>query len=667
MQNLMNDLTQLFQKDERIFADGKLLKNKLTELALKLDEPLIELLLSDEKAREHFFIEKVAGKDKVLVFDKDKFIAFVNNKEFLPDSFTSFENKIGLMANGDYLKEKGEVVLAWAYKDCVLEGGMEHEYEKRNEVFYSEILAPDEIDRLREPKVLTNFKRFDKTGGHKVTEIIDKDNMIIKGNNLLALHSIKKKYLGKIKLIYLDPPYNKKGDSFYNDSFKHSSWLTFMKNRLDVAKDLLTPDGLLFVQIDSNEVAYLHVLLDAIFDNMKQCIVTIKVKSPSGDSSKTEKLLEDVSEYLLIYSKAERIKNKNPLVIKEIVDENSKTASQYHSLLINKGKTGKKAFEFHIGSQGNRTLIEVFSLAGLKIQSVPRKELSRDFYVNNYERICRTAKFSGEFLEQFRGKTGCYFFKYTPSRGRNAGKEIDTYVVNGEGLIYLKDYSGIIELSDGTKAVAKLEVVSNMIDDIPWQGIANEGGVTLVKGKKPEELIRRVLEWTTEPGDIVLDYFLGSGTTAAVAHKMGRQYVGIEQLDYGENDSVVRLKKVINRDPTGISKDVGWKGGGSFVYVELMEWNETYITEIQKADTTPKLLNIYEKMKKEAFFRYDIDLSEFDEKEFGKLSLKEQKQVLIECLDKNHLYVNLSEIDDTTYKVSEEDKRLNKEFYKVVV
>jgi len=201
MQNLMNDLTKLFQKDERIFADGKLLKNKLTELALKLDQPLIELLLSDKKAKQHFFVEKKVKKDKVLVFDKDKFISFVNNKEFLPDSFTSFENKIGLMSNGDYLKEKGDVVLAWAYKDCILEGGQDKEDEKRDEIFYNETLAPDDIDRLFEPKVLTKFKRIDSNGKHRVESLDVHDNLIIKGNNLIAMHCIKHKYPGKIKLI----------------------------------------------------------------------------------------------------------------------------------------------------------------------------------------------------------------------------------------------------------------------------------------------------------------------------------------------------------------------------------------------------------------------------------------------------------------------------------
>lgn len=171
----------------------------------------------------------------------------------------------------------------------------------------------------------------------------------------------------------------------------------------------------------------------------------------------------------------------------------------------------------------------------------------------------------------------------------------------------------------------------------------------------------------TNNDDLVLDYHLGSGTTCAVAHKMGRRYIGIEQLDYEENDSIIRLNNVIKGDDTGVSKIINWKGGGSFVYAELKEWNEQYMTEIKEADTTRKLLNIYDRMKKEAFFCYNVDLSNFEEKEFEKLTLKEQKQVLFECLDKNHLYVNLSEIDDATYKVNADDRKLNKEFYKTVV
>ena len=284
MQNLMNDLTKLFQKDERIFAEGKLLKNKLTELAFKHDHPLIELLLSDDKAKAHFFIEKAVKKDKVLVFDKDKFISFVNNKEFLPDSFTSFKNKIGLMTNGDYLKEKDDVVLAWAYKDCVLEGGQDKEDQKRDEIFYNETLSPDEIDRLFEPKVLMNFKKYDSKGEHNITGFNTGDNLIIKGNNLLALHCLKQKFRGQVKLIYIDPPYNpdSKSNTFsYNNKFNESTWLTFMKNRIEIAKMLLREDGVMIVAIDENEHLEMGLLLKEVFRDYEIHCITI-VHNPRG-------------------------------------------------------------------------------------------------------------------------------------------------------------------------------------------------------------------------------------------------------------------------------------------------------------------------------------------------------------------------------------------------
>jgi adenine-specific DNA-methyltransferase len=242
-----------------------------------MDVGLIKLLLKNNSIKKHFFTE-VAG---VLVFDKIKFQKFVSNKEFLPDSYTSFKNKIGLVNDrGEYLDDGREVVLVWPYKDCVLEGGQTKEDQKRDEIFWNETLAPDEIDRLLAPKVLTGWKRYDSKGAHELTgkDKIDfkNENLIIRGNNLLALHSIYKKYAGKVKLIYIDPPYNTGSDDFnYNDSFNHSTWLTFMKNRLNIARDLLRDDGCIFIQIDFNEQAYLKVLCDSVFghDNFVNQIV----------------------------------------------------------------------------------------------------------------------------------------------------------------------------------------------------------------------------------------------------------------------------------------------------------------------------------------------------------------------------------------------------------
>lgn len=256
-------LEKLLQHPE-FLVEGQLNKNKLAELARKYDAKLLELLMSDEEVKNHFFTNIQNG---VLVFKKDVFLQFLNNKEFLPDSFTAYKTKIGLATEeGKYLSENNRVVLNFPYKDCVLEGGQTKEDSKRQEVFFNETLAPTEITRLLDDKVLTNFKRYDKDGEHEVTELNKGDNLIIKGNNLIALHSLKKRFAGKVKLIYIDPPYNTGSDSFnYNDAFNHSTWLTFMKNRLEIARELLSEEGTIWINIDDDEGHYVKVLADSIF------------------------------------------------------------------------------------------------------------------------------------------------------------------------------------------------------------------------------------------------------------------------------------------------------------------------------------------------------------------------------------------------------------------
>ena len=174
------------------------------------------------------------------------------------------------------------------------------------------------------------------------------------------------------------------------------------------------------------------------------------------------------------------------------------------------------------------------------------------------------------------------------------------------------------------------------------------------------------MELTTVEGDIVVDFHLGCGTTAAVAHKIGRTYIGVEQLDYGKNDSVIRLVNVINGDSTGISKAVNWQGGGSFVYCELSKYNQNFIDEIEEVKTTDELLVIWKRMQETGFLSYQIKPKDIDidADEFKDLSIDDQKRFLIECLDKNLLYIPFSEIDNEEYNISDEDKRLTREFYK---
>ena len=198
-----------------------------------------------------------------------------------------------------------------------------------------------------------------------------------------------------------------------------------------------------------------------------------------------------------------------------------------------------------------------------------------------------------------------------------------------------------------------------------YNNVSIEGGVSFRNGKKLESLLYFLISIFTEPSDIVLDYHFGSGTTGAVAHKIGRRYIGLEQMEYIKTISAQRLINVINGDQTGISEDVNWQGGGSFVYCELATANQRFVDEIVKAESTDELKRIWEAMQESGFLSWKVEPKTFNEnvKEFEELSLDEQKFFLMECLDKNLLYVPLSEINNKEFEVSEEDKKLNAEFY----
>lgn len=223
---MKQELENLLSQKDTFMVDGVLNKNKLAELARQYNPELLNLLISDEKISNHFFSRLENG---VLIFKKDVFLQFLNNKEFLPDSFTAYKTKIGLATGDKYLSENQEVVLNFPYKDCVLEGGQTKDDAKRQELFFNETLAPSEINRLLDDKVLTSFKRYDENGEHEVEELEDTDNLIIKGNNLIALHSLKKRFAGKVNdkktgnfswQIFIEP----KGSQFLDadNSFKNS-------------------------------------------------------------------------------------------------------------------------------------------------------------------------------------------------------------------------------------------------------------------------------------------------------------------------------------------------------------------------------------------------------------------------------------------------------------
>lgn len=653
--HLYHELEQLLRMNSRYcMDDGTLLKNRIVEDALSLNPLLVKLLLGNDKIKAVFFQDV----ERVVVFDKVKFQRFVSDTQFLGGSYTMFKNKIGLTdENGRFISESREVVLSWPYKDCVLEGGQTKEEAKRNEVFWNETLAPDEVNRLTEPKVFSHFKRYDKDGEHEVEHLTNADNFIIKGNNLLALHSLKKKYAGKVKLIYIDPPYNTGSDEFgYNDNFNHSSWLTFMKNRLEVAKALLSDKGCIFVHIDHHELYYIGVLLDSIFgvENKVQ-VISAKTATPAGFKTVNPGPI-DVTEYILFYTK-----HKNSFTFKKAyvpVDYNK----NYNLVLNRNDDVSKWKFtpikDAMLQSLGFASETEAKSKYGemwktLKSQLIAQYAFDhaedvvsvRDPHkpTDTVKALMKKSKELGHVIEQVREDgTSSYFY-------------------NGGALAF---YSNKMQTIDGEKCIT--ELLTDFWNHISWAGIANEGGVKLKNGKKPEKLIKQIIEMTTSEKDLVVDFHLGCGTTAAVAHKMNRQYIGIEQLDYGKNDSKIRLKNVIDGDKTGISKAVGWQGGGSFVYCELAKANDKFADEIEQAETSEQLKDIWGRMKATDYLNYKVDIKEVDAnaESFDGLSLEDQKRFLIECLDKNLLYVALSDIDSNEYGVTEEDRRLTREFYR---
>ncbi len=291
-ENFQEKLTNLLKTDPRFVDDeDELVKAAVMDRAWKMDHDLVRLLLGDADIKAKFF-DEIEG---YWIFNTNTFIEYVSDKGFLANSYTRFRNKIGLDVEDKFLPERGEVSLVWPYKDCVLEGGQTKEEEKRKEIFFNEILAQDEVDRLFDPKVLTRWKCHTVDGEGEVTEIrrdgngVIQENLLIKGNNLLALHTLKTQFRGKVKLIYIDPPYNTGSDSFgYNDSFNHSAWLTFMKNRLEVARDLLRDNGVIFVQCDDNEASYLKILMDEIFGDTAYA-TTFYVQVRYGQKTLSEK------------------------------------------------------------------------------------------------------------------------------------------------------------------------------------------------------------------------------------------------------------------------------------------------------------------------------------------------------------------------------------------
>ncbi|WRG16739.1 site-specific DNA-methyltransferase [Helicobacter pylori] len=551
-------------------------KERLVTLILTADEKLLTFMLEHENTNDYknAFFKTIAN---TLVFNEKALLECLEIKE-LENSFTRFKNKIGLFSQGRPIKSSELVVLNFPFKDNVLLGNAKDNNTKSNELFYHEILHKNEIDTLLHKKALCRFEMHGE--GDLESALKDKNtNYLIKGNNLIALHSLKKKFAKQVKCIYIDPPYNTGNDSFnYNDNFNHSSWLVFMKNRLEAAREFLSDDGSIYINLDYNEVHYCKVLMDEIFgvENFQREIIW-RIGWLSGYKTSINNFIRN-HDTILFYSK------------------------NADKLFFNKKYIENKDF---------KELIKIEKIqSNLDNLGIDREKQKNIIKIINHE--TRPERYPLEDIWN--------------------GNEYDDL-----NSIAIVSYSG--------------ETVSKML------------GTEEIKGQKSEKLIQRILEVSTNENDLVLDFFAGSGTTCAVAHKMKRRYIGIEQMDYIETITKERLKKVIEGEQGGISKKCDFKGGGSFVYAELKEVNLEIKKQILNAKSASECLKIFNDLSERFLKRTDCKMDEIDSEEFQNLDLNEQKRICCALLDSNEDYLNLGDIDEDAWGIDKITKKYNEIFY----
>jgi len=635
---LYETLEQQLKKEPNFVTDnGELKKWVVLNKAQNFDEELIGLLLDNADLKEQFFVN-VKG---TLVFNQNLFVQFLEQKNYLNDSYTQYKNKVGLTIDGKYLKQRNEVALVWPFKDCILEGGQSREEDKREEIFFNEILAQDEITQLLEPKVLTNAKRIDKDGEKPLDQFNRNDNgtitdnLIIKGNNLLALHTLKEEFAGKVKLIYIDPPYNTGGlgDTFtYNNSFKRSTWLTFMYNRLIAAKDLLRKDGVLIVAIDENEQPHLGVMLKEFFKDYEVHCITI-VHNPRGVQGTNFSYTHEYAFFVVPKGKK--------LIGNRIIDESEIDFSNLRNWGGESLRSDAKNCFYPIVVDPKTSEIIEFGEVCEDDFHPSKREIIKDGKVyiypidnDNIERKWRYARQSVEEIKDLlraRKKSG----QWDVEIGKNFGQYKTVWI---DPKYDANEY--------GTKIVSRL---------VPENKFSFPKALYKIK-----DCVYAVVG--NDKDAIVLDYHAGSGTTAHAVLELNkedggnRKFIMCEQMDYVETVTSKRVQRVIEQN-----------GLDEFIYLELKKYNQTFIEQIEEAKDTEALLQVWEQMKAKSFLNYNVDIKNQDEhlEEFKALSLAEQKQHLCELLDKNQLYVNLTSLNDTDFACTEEEKKVTKDFYQI--
>jgi len=665
-------ILEVLKQDDRLWNEDKTELNQtlLLDLVEKIDEKVIDLLLQDKDLREKFFVKI---KD-VYVFKTNDFRFFMEENK-IDNSYTKYKNRIGLTDGKRFLKDTNDVVLDFPYKDCVLEGGQSteegldtyFEYEKektmtvkgekvtekagykqktakRKEIFFNSVLAHDEIDRLFDPKAFVNWKRYTKDGEQEVKEIkrdeegTIKENLIIKGNNLLALHSLKKQFAGKVKLIYIDPPYNPPSSNntfIYNNNFNHSTWLTFMKNRFDVGKKLLSEDGAFIVAIDENEVNYLGVMIDELFPEYESHCVTI-IHNPRGIQGTNFSYTHEYAYF--IFPKGKKIIGN-----RKIEEENVSWSNLRNWGSESLRTDAKNCFYPIIVDKCTNQVIDFGDVCDDDFH--PEANIIKNDFVyiypidkNGIERKWRYSRSSvqevKDLLKVVKNKQGVYDIQI--------GKDFGMYrTVWSDKKYDANEY--------GTK------IVNSLVKDNTFSFPKSLWNVY--------DCIYAVVG--NDKDAIILDYHAGSGTTAHAVLELNkedggnRKFIMIEQMDYINTVTCPRVQKVMEKENID----------DSFIYFELAKWNETAKEKILECESLEELIKFFDEIYEKYFLNYNLKIKEFREKvmheeEFKNLSLDEQKKMFATMLDNNQMYVNKTEMADKKFGISEEDQNLTSQFYK---
>lgn len=633
------EITKSILKDfgNTYFSDkGTLKRNKVIEDLDAYTPMLMKALLANQLIHDTYTESIVIDDRSVEIFKLNQFIEMFTYKEYWQDSYTKFENKIGLTAGGKFIDESADVVLDFPFKDTVLKAGMTKEDQKdANEPFLHETIAKAEIDQLLEPKVFVNATKYDQENLDGVsTDNFDNDNLIIKGNNLIALHSLKNRYAASVKSIFIDPPYffetTKPADTYtYNSNFKLSGWLTFVQNRIKIAHELLAENGTLFLTMSDEGAHYIKILMDSIF-NAQNFIADVTWESRKSISS--DALISINTNHVLVYAKNSSQIRKNDFRLALDIDTFKNDDDD--------GRGKYRLEPFDAPNLRANLQYEIITPSGRHVVPANGRHWRTD--KSTYAKLLSENKI-------YFGKDG------------NAKPSLKAY------------YSEVAEAGKGKTASTIWRDNNSIIwDDSGTNTQATKHQVELFSenvftNPKPEQLIKRILELSTNENDLVLDFFMGSATTQAVAMKMNRRFIGIEQMDYIKTVSVERLKKVIAGEQGGISKDVNWQGGGSFVYAELMEKNQGYLKDVQHAETTKQLEDVVHRMVEGgADFDFRVDVEKvLQDPEYQAMALADKKQLMVKVIDKNQLYYAYSEMEDRDVQdlMSGSDIAFNKSFY----